>query len=428
MNSIRFLICGLTLCGGTIVLAADDSSRTEVIAADSAPSKRAETAIVRLKAETTVNTTLVYLGDCAEIVTDNRQLKAELDRLPLFPAPLGGRQANLDYEWLSNRLNSSGINLAQIEFTGSPSVAIHGPNATDKKTQPAEPVKRTVVQTVAAEKRTNTAFNREPLTNRERERAERQAADLIRRELLKHDAGWKATEIQVSLNDSGIRLIDGAVRDTLRIHSSSEAETIDGGFRQMWMLSLTEAAGSKRTVDVTATILTPPQVLVIARDLPAGHILEADDLAWGIASQRDIAVVDWEQVVGKETLRPMRKSQPVLSKDVRAQILVKHGEIVSVSVRQPGIRVRREFKSNGQGGFGDVIGLTSLDGRQRIRATVSGLHEAEIAATPAASGVKMISDVVRHPDGDEEERTTHTEQRWQRSQRANLDGESVHPQ
>ncbi|MFN0199417.1 MAG: flagellar basal body P-ring formation chaperone FlgA [Planctomycetaceae bacterium] len=396
MNLIRFLICGLTLCAGTFVLAADEASRPDGI--------DAETAIIRLKDEATVGTTLVYLGDCAQIVTDNRQLKMQLERLPLFPAPLGGREVSLDYDWLSKRLTAHGINLAQIEFTGSPTVAIRGTNTAEKIARPRETVKQKVIQQVSIEKKPKTATVIESLTNRERERAERVAVDLIRRELLKHNADWKVAEIQVSISDDDIRLIDGAVRDTVRIHSSADAETIDGGFRQLWMLSLNDAVGAKQTVDVAAEILTPPQILVVARDLPAGHILQADDLEWGFASKRNIAVVDWEQIAGKEIVRPMKKSQPIQSKDVRAQILVKHGEIVSVSVRQPGIRVRREFKSNGQGGLGDVIGLTSLDGRQRIRATVSGLHEAEIFADPAASRATPMDAAARHSTDNHKER------------------------
>ncbi|MEX1230023.1 MAG: flagellar basal body P-ring formation chaperone FlgA [Planctomycetaceae bacterium] len=373
MNQRQIIIAICSLLGGVLCCAGSPVLAKDRLVAGS--SRGTIELIIRLREKTSSANSLVRLGDCAEIVTDDETLQRQLEELTLFPAPPGGRKVSVDYDWIRARLNAHGINLARVEFTGSPLVTVVGPELDEqpvRKIAAAKPVIQVVEHRVVEKS----------LTHRDRDRARKYVAELIRRKLIEHDAGWNAAEIVTTLNDDDVELVNSAVSGTWDVHSASEAESTEAGYVQLWTLSFADRAGTKQMVAVTAEILPPPQILTLKHNVPSGYVLQANDLEWSPSSRRDVDVVRWEEVVGKETVRPLRALAPLTKKDVRRQILVRHNDIVSVTVNIRGIRVSKEFKANAQGGLGETVPLTSLDGRQKITARVTGLHEAEVVTEP----------------------------------------------
>jgi hypothetical protein len=73
-----------------------------------------------------------------------------------------------------------------------------------------------------------------------------------------------------------------------------------------------------------------------------------------------------------------------------------------VSARRPGITVRRQLKTRGDGAVGETVTLVTLDGRQQLLARVTGYHEAEaIGGDGADVGGGLPTDRVRFVRSDE---------------------------
>lgn len=347
--------------------------------------------VIRIREDATTDRHLVRLGDCADIITDDGAFRQQLEELTLFPTPAAGRRMTVDYDWIRARLSAHGVNLARVDFTGSPQVTVVGPSVEVDESRVQKPKNvRPVIQQIS-----HRAAERS-LTNRDRDHAHQLVIKQIREKLIEHDPDWSFAEIVTELNDEEIELVVNAVPKTWNIHSASEAESTETGYRQLWTLSFADRAGVIKQVAVTTDILPPHQILTLRHTVPSGHVLRAEDLKWTVESTRGSDTVSWDDVIGKETVRSLRASSPVTKSDVRRPILVRRSDIVTVTVDVRGIRVRREFKANGQGGWGETIPLTSLDGRHKITARIVGLHEAQIITEPRIpSQGRVLSDEQR---------------------------------
>ena len=72
---------------------------------------------------------------------------------------------------------------------------------------------------------------------------------------------------------------------------------------------------------------------------------------------------------------------------VRAPLLVRRGDEITVVARGGGIRVRTQAHSRQDGARGDLVQVESLDTGERYDARVIGLREAAVfAATPSVRG------------------------------------------
>lgn len=368
LHHVTIAVCSIICCLG-IFVRADERN-------DASSQRAATEVVIRLREKTTCASQLVRLGDCADVLANDDELQQRLERLTLFPAPPPGRTVGVDYDWIRARLNAHGVNLSRVEFTGSLLVTVAGPDA-ELTSRPQRVAKRPIIQLVKHEP------VERAVTARDRERAQRHVAELIRSELTGHDTAWNSAEVVATVHNEDVAAVNAAMRSTWRVHSTSAADPTGSGYTQIWTLSFSDREGIEQRIAVTVDINPAPQILTLKRDISAGHVLQSDDLEYTTASRRDGEVVNWEDVIGKETVRPLRASMPITPRDVRRPLLVRHNDIVRVAVNTRGIRVSKEFKANGQGGLGEMIPLTSLDGRQKIAARVTGLHEAEIEVETA---------------------------------------------
>ncbi|QEL54722.1 flagellar basal body P-ring formation chaperone FlgA [Chromobacterium paludis] len=121
------------------------------------------------------------------------------------------------------------------------------------------------------------------------------------------------------------------------------------------------------------------RVAVAARDLPAGAVLQADDVKW---AARPV----WEPAElfgrGQPPLALQLKSalsadQALRRRQLAAPLLVKRGATVRIVARQDGIEVTVSGEALANGKQGEIIAVRNLDSGKTLRARVSSADEVE---------------------------------------------------
>lgn len=309
---------------------------------------------LRQKCECTA--AVVTLGDVAEIVSADRRRADELAAVELFPAPLSGRQRFVRLREIQDLLMLRGINLAEHRFSGS---------------------SRVVVSRSGGSTRADRAGREKPLSVSIRKRARRLACEAVVRYLEQYAAESEPWIVQVELDEDQVRLVSAA----------GERITVSGGGlpwvgEQRFEFSVDTPGGPARFA-VRAQVTLPPAVVVATRALPRGTIVNASD----VRTQRD-APLDTqaecfgtiEEVVGRQTTRMIAVGKAIEREWVRAPLLVRRGEIVTVLARASGITVSTNARAHDDGSEGELVAVESLHDRGKFFARVCGLREVEVYA------------------------------------------------
>jgi flagella basal body P-ring formation protein FlgA len=166
--------------------------------------------------------------------------------------------------------------------------------------------------------------------------------------------------------------------------------------RQRFEISFTTTEGPVK-VPVYADI-TPQSmpVVVTTRAMTRGDVFTAADLDLQHVAyeskpgDRRVALDSVETLIGMEVRRPMPAGSIVFSDAVQSPILVKRGDLITVTSQSAGIRVRITAKALQDRSQGELVQVESLDTKAKFDARVVGLREAAIVAIgPAAVSGQM---------------------------------------
>jgi flagella basal body P-ring formation protein FlgA len=162
--------------------------------------------------------------------------------------------------------------------------------------------------------------------------------------------------------------------------------------RQRFELSFNTTDGPVK-VPVYAQV-TPESmpVVVTTRAMTRGDVFTAADLdLQNVAyapkpGDRRVALDSVESLIGMEVRRPMPAGSIVFSDAVQSPILVKRGDLITVTSQSSGIRVRITAKALQDRSQGELVQVESLDTKEKYVARVVGMREAAIVAIgPAAA-------------------------------------------
>lgn len=330
----------------------------------------AEGALIRLKTPVSASSGVVRLGDIADIQGVDAERLKQLSEVSVAPAPLQGRTLRLDYEGIRARLAAVGVPLGDVEFAG-PSV-----------------VQVTTPERVELPAPTDTARKRveDGITKSVQERVAEQAPHL----------GQLSVKVKIAPAD--VPLILTAVGGKYEVGGGQSPWTGD----QLYAVRFVDREGKQHQVRVNCLITPVPRLLVTTRPIPRGTALRESDLTWDQverAADAPTSVDRLELVIGQETIRALKKGDPITRSDIRNVPLVRSGDIVTVMSRRPGIVIRMEAKSQGDGALGETVTLTLLDRRQKLTAVVTGYHEAEVRGIDAKrdgnetnAGLRILSE------------------------------------
>lgn len=342
----------------------------------------ARAAVLELKESATVATTIVCLGQVARIHDTDEKLVERLAAVTLFPAPPAGKTKVVEFETIRERLLSQGFALSNIEFSGSSQVRVSGGRPDDGSNQDGNSTLADIAQ----------------------KRAEELVAGAVRLYLREKAAELGNVQIVPKLTPSQVTFITAALSPRLDISGGGSPWTGEQTFRAGFF----DKAGQRKEFQVICRVRPLPQVLVPTANLPKGHIVRPDDVAFKQqpATAADVAYVDREElVVGQETKRTLRAGEPISHVDIRGVPLVRRGDIVTVVARSRGLVVRTDAKALADGGLGQPIKLVSLDGRRELEARVSGYHEASVGPATGdgplvqgnGTGVKLLTADAKSP-------------------------------
>ena len=318
--------------------------------------------MIRINAQAEVSGTLIRLGDVADVREVDEADRNRLLAIELAPAPAAGRSLQLEFALLRSRLVAHGVNLSDVEFSGSAVVAVHSKADLQPRTEPAKPVFDGVSESQA-------------------KRAEQTAGELIHRHLRGAHPELGEFFVYPAVPREGIEMLQSAVTVQWKVTGGQPPWN-----RPQDFVLFTGFGETAQKVVLSARLVPWPMVVVAKHDVPRGHQLRKDDLAWKQVERADGGLQDWQAAVGRETTRNLRASQPIAAEDIRNVPLVRSNDIVTVYSRRPGISVKRQFKARGDGAFGETVPLVSLDGKQRLSGRVVGFHEVEVSRATQAVG------------------------------------------
>ena len=140
---------------------------------------------------------------------------------------------------------------------------------------------------------------------------------------------------------------------------------------------------------ISAQVVKPTTVVVTARDVPCGAIIQAED----VTVQRlkpgsevmDGAFSSLDDVVGREAILAIAPGQVLSPEYVRTPVLVKRGSVVTVCVLAPGVKIQTTGRAREDGCRGQSVAVEALLDRKTYFARVTGIDQVEVNAQEATT-------------------------------------------
>jgi flagella basal body P-ring formation protein FlgA len=345
--------------------------------------------VIALRPQATPESTIVRLGDVAEVRAENEREVERLSALPLMPAPASGTRRYLRMREVQDLLAAHGEVMSRLNFRGETVIEVVSPAAVSQPANDDEP---------GVHERRQAAWQGTTAATDTREERQRPSVsydasrDELRRIIVEHltrQAGQVGPwQVELSVMNRYLEMLP----------SATSPPQCEGGQppwtgRQRFVISF-PTAREKVNFSLSAEVTRPQSVVVAARPIERGAVVtaahvelqERDSLP--SAAGRRVPAGSVESLLGKEAARTIQAGQVLFDDDVQAPLLVKRGEDMTVYARSGGIQVRTIARARQDGARGELVQVESLDTRERYDAVVVGLREAVVfggSSAPAAN-------------------------------------------
>jgi len=132
---------------------------------------------------------------------------------------------------------------------------------------------------------------------------------------------------------------------------------------------------------VSGSVIHVVEVPVTVRPIGAGETIAANDIEWIEVNAEKIArdtLIAASDVVGMTPRRGLRPGAPIRATEVEAPELVAKNSLVMIVVEQPGMRLTAQGKALEAGAMGDVVRIKNMRSDTVIEAQVSGAGQAVV--------------------------------------------------
>lgn len=150
-------------------------------------------------------------------------------------------------------------------------------------------------------------------------------------------------------------------------------------------LGYLNAAGEKEYANLAGSAVAVIEVPTLARDIAAGEMIADTDLTTMEipALRRSTNLIgNANAVAGQVARRPLRANTPLFAYDIQKAVVVKKGDLVTVTFAVAGLELTMQGQAQSDAGKGDTITIKNASSRRAIEARVTGAGAATIA-TPA---------------------------------------------
>jgi len=310
-----------------------------------------QAAELQVRSECRSSGAMVTLGDVVEIHSSDTSEREALESIELFPAPPAGAKRFVRAREIQDMLLMRSVNLAEHRFSGAAQVTVVGGDGVgqmrDSGALPLSFVKK-------SERRVNEAIA----------------------SYLKDCAGAQAWHVEAALDGRQARLVAAAERIAICGGTAPWQ-----GSQRFEVTVYTASTGTR--FEVPAQVSVTPAVVVLTRAIGRGEVITAADveLKPGDPAMAETAAFHTiEEVVGKQACQAIAAGNAIVPDLVRAPVIVRRGEVVTVYARSSGIRVRTLARARDDGSQDDLITVESLDTRKSFFARVCGVQEVEVYA------------------------------------------------
>jgi flagellar basal body P-ring formation protein FlgA len=336
---------------------------------------------VVLRPSVVVSTAVVRLSDVADVAAGEEERGQQLLSLPLMPAPALGTQRFLRKREVEYLLSAHGIKLGDLRISGADVVAIAAPEDEWTRSAPLAAAETTPLNRHAA-LLAGQMVAKDHLIGAARAQ---QLHATINQTIIAYlktkselAAEWR---VMCELPERQLALLDAA---TSSLSCQGAAAPWIG--RQQFLISFTTRDGAVQLPIYAQVAAVSTPVVVAVRSIPRRSIITAADLELRSVSyipkvtETRSAVDSLDTLIGMEARLAIQAGDVVYSDQVQAPIVIKRGEVVSVSSHAGGIRVRTTARARQDGARGELVQLESLDTRERFDARVTGPREAAVFA------------------------------------------------
>lgn len=140
--------------------------------------------------------------------------------------------------------------------------------------------------------------------------------------------------------------------------------------------------GNQEQATVTGSALPVVDVPALAHDIVAGETVASSSLTTAevpAARMSASMITSADVLVGQIARRNMRAHTPLFAFDFAKPILVKKGDLVTISIDIPGIQLSAQGQAMANAGKGDVISIMNTTSRRLVEARVTGAGTAVIS-------------------------------------------------
>ena len=286
------------------------------------------------------------------VLSGDPQETAELAAIELFPAPPSGQQRFLGLRELQDSLAARGVNLAKVQISGAAQVAVR--SLPPASSGPSRPTSAVVVDS---------------------RRAEQQVRLAVLRRMQQLGCGADSSALELSLTDEQVRAVAAASRSVV---VTGGAAPLVGSQR---LELIVEATDGPKRFPLDVQIAVPQSVVVAVRTIVKGDLIRPGDVSLTAVHQPLAAgagIASVETVIGREAARAIPSGRTLAADDVRAPVVVRRGDVVTIYARSPGIRVKAVARARQDGSVGELIEMEAMQTRKAFIARVSGCQEAEV--------------------------------------------------
>ncbi len=339
-------------------------------------------ATVRLRSSIVAESSILKLGDVADVFDDDADFVESLNAITLQPAPAPGLHLRLNLDVIRDRMRAHGVDPSQVDFNGSINVMVtRKPDSVDPASHRAvAAMPHRPVASVPQNKLSLTAVVSKPLeshpelniTTKQQNAARQMVLHAIEDELSRSGQDWGKPNIFIRLTPTQVLQVLSAT-DGLRV---SEGRTLrDDRFELV--LAFHTADGSSDSISIVADIKQKPRVLSAKYNIPRGSVITASDVEFLEVDDVRNGVTNPEIVIGKEARSDIRAGSSIKADAVVEPLMIRKGDLCNVVTRVGGTQVSVQCRSLKDGRLGDSITFESSDRRDPLYARVVGVKQAE---------------------------------------------------
>lgn len=194
----------------------------------------------------------------------------------------------------------------------------------------------------------------------------------------------------------GTRLVDKGWQTTIRQLSIPKGTMVSKGVRDLEVVAPANWPGwgpvslalmvrvngvLEKNLSVRLTVEAQTEMVVATRQILAGTVLGAGELT---VQKQDIALAGGHHIqrvtdaVGKKSRTTIRAGYPVRNDQLVSVPVIISGQLVTIVLERPGLRITVAGRAKSSGGVGDLIRVENLTSRRELPARVVDSSTVEV--------------------------------------------------